>query len=107
MRSCSSAARPNLAPELTVHFVNDNREVPADKKNPVPGIKYEKPIPAPASRADLNLEKKQRVRRVEFLTPETEQPLELKFEQTGARLRFQVPEFLVYGVARIQLSNSN
>ena len=49
---------------------------------------------------------KGRVQRVEFLTPEKEQALDLEFEQVGPRLRFRVPEFLVYGVVRIQLSKS-
>lgn len=100
-----SASRPVDETELTLHFVNYDREVLADKKNPGNGIKFEKPILAPPSQADLNLGRKQRVRRVEFLTPEAEQPLELKFEQAGARLRFRVPEFLVYGVVRVDLSN--
>ena len=99
-----SASRPADGNGLTLHFVNYNREVPADKKNPGSGIKDEKPIAAPASDADLNLEGKQRARRVEFLTPEVEQALELKFEQAGARVRFHVPEFLVYGVVRVQFS---
>jgi hypothetical protein len=100
-----SASRPAEGTEFTLHFVNYNREVPA--KNSGGGIKNEKPIAAPASRADLKLDRKQRVRRVEFLTPEAEQPRELEFEQAGSRLRFRVPEFLVYGVVRIQLSKSN
>jgi len=48
-----------------------------------------------------------RVRRVEFRTPEAEQARKLEFEQVGARLRFRIPEFLVYGVVRIQLSKPN
>jgi hypothetical protein len=92
--------------ELTLHFVNYNREEPADKKNPGNGIKNEKPIAAPACQADLKLLSKQRVQRVEFLTPEKEQPLELEFEQIGSRLRFRVPEVLVYGVVRIHLKGA-
>jgi hypothetical protein len=98
-----SASRPALRNEITVHFVNYNREEPADKKNRGSGIKDEKPMAAPASQADVHLDRKQRARRVEFLTPEAEQPRELLFEQTGTRLRFRVPEFLVYGVVRIQM----
>jgi hypothetical protein len=100
-----SASRPAGGDELTLHFVNYNREAPADKKNPGNGIRNERPIAAPISQADLNLNRKQRVRRIEFLTPETDQPRELEFEQTGSRLRFRVPEFLVYGVVRVQLAN--
>ena len=102
-----SASRPANGNEITLHFVNYNREEPADKKNRGSGIKDEKPIAAPPSQADLKLDPKLRAARVEFLTPESEQPRALEFEQVGARLRFRVPEFLVYGVVRVQLSNSN
>jgi hypothetical protein len=102
-----SASRPVDGDELTLHFVNYNREVPADKKNAGNGIKNEQPIVAPAGQADLNLDRKRRVRRVEFLTPEAEQPRELEFEQAGSRLRFRAPEFLVYAVVRIQFAKVN
>jgi hypothetical protein len=46
------------------------------------------------------------VRRIEFLTPEADQARELEFEQLGARLRFRIPDFLVYGVVRVELSKS-
>jgi len=100
-----SASQPAKGNELTLHFVNYNREEPSDKKNPGSGIKDERPIAAPAFQADTKLAQSQRVRRVEFLTPETEQPKLLEFQHGGGRLRFRVPEFLVYGVVRVQLSN--
>jgi hypothetical protein len=102
-----SASRPALGNEITLHVVNYNREEPADKKSAVNGIKNEKPIAAPACQADLKLLPNQRVQRIEFLAPEAEQPVDVRFEQVGPRLRFRVPEFLVYGVARIHLSGSN
>jgi hypothetical protein len=102
-----SASRPASANEITLHLVNYNREEPADKRSPVNGIKNEKPIAAPPCQADFQLGRRLRVARVEFLTPETEQARELEFGQAGTRLRFRVPEFLVYGVVRIQLAKSN
>ncbi len=102
-----STSRPALGNEITLHFVNYNREEPADKKNRGSGIKDEKPITAPPSQADLKIDPKLRAARVEFLTPESEQPRALEFEQAGAHLRFRVPEFLVYGVVRVQLSDKN
>ena len=102
-----SASRPALGTEITLHFVNYNREEPADKRSPGGGIKNEKPIAAPPGQVDLKLDPKRRVSQIEFLTPEAEQARELEFEQRGTRLRFRIPEFLVYGVVRIQLSNSN
>ena len=102
-----SASRPARANEITLHFVNYNRKEPADKGSHGHGIKDERPIPAPASQADLALSSNRRARRLEFLTPEHHQPREITFEQVGARIRFRVPEFLVYGVVRIQLSQSD
>ena len=99
-----SASRPADGTELTLHFVNYNREEPADKKNRGSGIKDEKPITALPFQADLKLGPKQRVNRLEFLTPETDEARNLEFQRVGARLRFRVPEFLVYGVVRVQLS---
>jgi hypothetical protein len=46
------------------------------------------------------------VQHVEFFTPEQEQARGVAFAQLGARIRFRVPEFLVYGVVRVQLSKS-
>jgi hypothetical protein len=100
-----SASRPAVGNQITLHFVNYNREEPADKKNSGGGIKNEKPIAAPSFQADVQLAPVVRPIRVEFLAPEAEQARPLDFEQRGARLRFRVPEFLVYGVVRIQLSN--
>jgi hypothetical protein len=96
-----SASRPANGNEKTLHFVNYNREEPADKKNRGSGIKDEKPITAPPFQADLKLDEKLHATGVEFLTPESEQPRALEFEQAGNRLRFRVPEFLVYGVVRV------
>lgn len=99
-----SASRPAKGHELTLHFVNYNREEPADKKNRGSGIKDEKPIATARFAADLKLAPKQRVNRVEFLTPESADARPLDFQQSGNRVRFSVPEFLVYGVVRVQLS---
>ncbi len=99
--SCPAAG----SDEVTLHFVNYNREEPADKKSRGSGIKDEKPITSAPGKVDMKLGF--RVSRVEFLTPEAEQPRQLEFEQAGDRLRFRVPEFLVYGVVRIQTSKSN
>jgi hypothetical protein len=101
-----SASRPAMGNEIILHFVNYNREELADKKNRGNGIQDEKPIASPACQVDLKVGPNQRAARVEFLTPEAEQPSELEFKQVDTRLRFRVPEFLVYGVARIQLTNT-
>ena len=102
-----SASHPASGDDLVLHLVNYNREEPADKKDRGSGIKDEKPISAPPCQADLKLGRGPRVTRVEFLTPEQEQALHVDFEQNSGRLRFRTPEFLVYGIVRIQLAKSN
>ena len=122
-----SASRPARGPEITLHFVNYNREEPPEKSKPGRGIKDEKPIAAASSLVDFKLPAtlptpgeraargtatpkssivpgEARVRRVEFLTPEQLLARDLEFKQEGARLRFAVPEFLVYGVVRIEFT---
>ena len=117
-----SVSRPAIGNEITLHFVNYNRQEPSDKHASGHGIKDEKPISAPSCDVDFvlppaptppglrpsstaaMLDRKERIRRVEFLTPEQDQPSELKFEQTAGRLHFRIPGFLVYGVARIEFS---
>jgi hypothetical protein len=121
-----SASRPAQGSEFTLHFVNYNREEPADKRKSGSGIKDEKPITTPVFAVDLKLpanspspdrtpqasrlarngQGEWHVNRVEFTSPEAEQTRELEFKQVGSRLRFRVPEFLVYGVVRVQLSKS-
>jgi hypothetical protein len=127
-----SASRPGSGPEvrvpkeITLHFVNYNREEPADKRSRGTGITDDRPLATPPFQVELQLpadfhtpgprprsarraERGRRagsVGRVEFLTPETDQARELEFEQMGAHLRFRIPDFLVYGVVRVELSNS-
>ena len=88
--------------EITVHFVNYNRQEPSDKLSHGAGIQDEKPITAPGFGADLKLPSGMHVRKVEFLTPELDEPRTIAFEQTGSRIKFRVPEFLVYGVLRVE-----
>jgi hypothetical protein len=101
-----SASQPATANEVTLHFVNYNREEPADKKNRGKGIADEKPIAAPAFDVDFKLPGDFKAQGVEFLSPEHEEARQIEFKQDGGRLRFRMPEFLVYGVARVQSSSS-
>jgi hypothetical protein len=102
-----SASRPATGSDITIHFVNYNREEPADKKQPGRGIEDEKPLASPSLACDLLLPAGTRVDRVEFLTPEEDEAHLLEFEQGGSRLKFHVPSFLVYGVARVRLGSAN
>jgi hypothetical protein len=94
-----SASQSSPSTGITLHFVNYNRVEPADKKSRGKGIADENPIRSPAIEADLKFPFD--VRRVEFFSPEDDQPKQIDFERSGQRLRFRVPEFLVYGVVRI------
>ena len=38
------------------------------------------------------------------LSPEHPGPEKIRFESAGERVRFTMPEFLVYGVARVRLT---
>ncbi len=100
-----SASRPRGGDELTIHFVNYNRVEPAERRSPGRGIEDEKPIPAPAIKADIALTPGLRITRVQTMSPESAAPVDLPFDVTGGRLRFEMPTFLVYGVARVQLAN--
>jgi hypothetical protein len=102
-----SVSRPAIGNEITLHFVNYNREEPPDKKQRGSGIQDEKPMVVPPSDADFKLGPAMQATRVEFLTPESEQARALEFAQVDARLRFRIPEFLVYGVVRIQCVSPN
>ena len=63
----------------------------------------ERPIAVPSTECDVVIPDGYRAARVEFITPEKPEPVELALEVAGNRARFTAPEFLVYGVARIHL----
>ena len=99
-----SANRPSFLNELTLHFVNYNRQEPEKKRSAGRGIKDEKPLAAPPIDAEIVLPAGQRFVSALSMTPEQPDPLELKTEQLAGRLRLTVPEFLVYSVVRIGLA---
>jgi hypothetical protein len=94
-----SANRGKDGKFLTLHFVNYNREEPKQKKSAGRGIVDEKPIAVKQVGVDLAWPERTRLDQAYFLTPENTEPIALKLESTNTRLRFRVPEFLVYAVA--------
>lgn len=98
-----SMSRPAELNELTVHFVNYNREERGEGGNPTGDISHEKPIPTDPFTADIRLPKGSTVARLEFLTPEAGQAAPLAYEVNSQRLQCRIPSFLVYGVLRIRL----
>jgi hypothetical protein len=99
-----SASVPAAGGELDLHFVNYNREEPAKKRSPGTGIKDEKPIAAEGVAADVVLPRGATVAGVRVVTPEEPDGVEVKFEVNDGRVRFAVPKFLVYAVARVMFA---
>ena len=97
-----SASRPAKSNEVTLHFVNYNREEGPEGYQGR-GIVDEKPIPVSGVGVDFVVPTGSRVVKVEALSPEKPEPQEVVTEAAGGRVRFTLPEFLVYGMARIHL----
>jgi hypothetical protein len=104
-----SASRPPAGDEVTLHLVNYNRDEPPKDANDRPsagaGIVDEKPIAVERVGVDFVLPAGKVVRSVTAATPEGEAAIDLPFQESGGRVRFEVPEFLVYCVARISLDD--
>jgi hypothetical protein len=98
-----SASKPAKGGEITLHFVNYNRTEPKEPKSPGGGIKDEKPIAAEGVKVDFVLPKDAKVKKVLVATPEEPDGGEVKFEVKDGRVKFDVPKFLVYAIARVVL----
>jgi hypothetical protein len=98
-----SASRPAKGNEITLHFVNYNRQEPKGERNAGRGIIDENPIAVEGLKVDLVVPAGQRVLRVEATTPEDPAAVALKTEIKDGRARFQLPRFLVYAIARVHL----
>ena len=103
-----SASRPaGSGGEIDVHFVNYNRvELPpgADgQPRPGLGVRDDNPIAVSGATADLALPAGTTLRSVTFLAPERTGSTPLEARAEAGRVRFVVPEFLVYGVARVEI----
>jgi hypothetical protein len=98
-----SASWPEAGNEITLHFVNYNRQEPKQKRSAGTGIKDEMPIAAEGVSADLVLPKGTKVVRVVVLSPESPEGIAVKHAVKDGRVRFAVPKFLVYAVARVLL----
>ena len=66
-----AASRPATGQELTLHFVNYNRQEPAAKRSPGTGIQDEKPLAAQGVAVDLELPPGANVSRVLVSSPES------------------------------------
>lgn len=102
-----SASRPaGNEGEIDYHFVNYNREELPPGTDGQPqlgsGVKDEKPIAVAGVAGDVVLPEGATLQSVTFLTPEQPQPARLDASVEGGRIRFVLPEFLVYGVLRVK-----
>ena len=97
-----SVSRPAKGNELTLHFVNYNREEPAKPRSPGGGLKDEKPLAVSKVGVDFVLPAGFEISSVSFTSPEVPDETAVKYEVSSGRLKCEVPEFLVYGILRVQ-----
>ncbi|MBK9166624.1 MAG: hypothetical protein IPM24_04075 [Bryobacterales bacterium] len=100
-----AANRPAGGNEIDLHFVNYNRDESQDP--PKRGVEDERPIAVPQVRCDVVIPDGFRASKVEMITPEDPEPVTIAVETAGNRAHFTVPQFLVYGLARIHLEAGN
>jgi hypothetical protein len=93
--------------EIDLHFVNYNRTEPPPgpdgKPSPGAGIRDDKPLAVSGVAASVVLPAGMSLRSVRFLTPEQPEGWPVDAAVADGRARFTLPEFLVYGVARLEL----
>jgi hypothetical protein len=97
-----SASHPEKGSTWDIHFVNYNRKEPGEKQK-TDFIADENPIPVSGVKGDLVSPAGFSISKIEWMTPESPEPQELRIEKAGNRARFAAPEFLVYAVARVHL----
>jgi dienelactone hydrolase len=100
-----AASRQATGQELTLHFVNYNRQEPAAKRSPGTGIQDEKPLAVEGVAVDLELPPGANVSRVLGSSPESPDAVEVKFTVRKGRVQFAMPKFLVYSLARVRLTS--
>jgi hypothetical protein len=99
-----SCSQPPAGRELTLHFVNYDRDEPTPKRSPGRGIQDEKPKAVAGVQIDLALPAGARVDRVLVSSPESTDAVQVKHAVEAGRVRFAVPRFLVYAIARVQFA---
>ena len=104
-----SLTRPAAgANELDVQLVNYNRIEPRAPKSAGGGIATELPLATVAAiRCSVLVPQGKRVTALNLSTPETPDPRRLDFKEVAGAVEFQVPEFLVYGLIRIELADAS
>src|SRR5581483_11308391 len=98
-----SASRPQQGGEITLHFVNYNREEPAKPRSPGRGIQDEKPLAVVDVAVDLAVPPGARIGTVRVASPEAPDGAEVTATVADGRVRFTLPQFLVYAIARVRV----
>ncbi len=99
-----SASVPPAGGEVTLHFVNYDRTEPAKPRDPGSGIVDEKPTAVDGVTVDLVLPTGVKPTAVRVASPESPDAVEVKFTTADGRVRFTMPKFLVYAIARIEVA---
>ena len=103
-----SANKPAGGGEIDLHFVNYNRvELPRinGRPNLGRGAADENPIPVGGIEVNFAIPEGQKVLGVEVLEPEQQKPQKIRFKRKGNRIKFSMPVFRVYSVARIKVEH--
>lgn len=87
---------------LVVHLVNYAREPGAPGKGK--GAQDERPLAAKGVNIELALPRDSRLGAIEFLSPEQSERQFLDRSKSNVGVRFDVPEFLVYAMIRVELT---
>ncbi len=96
-----SASKPAQGSEIDLHFVNYARQ---DKGKAARTAADENPTTVQDVKVDFALPPGSRAARVEVISPEQADPVVVAAGMSGARVRFTLPKFQVYSVARIHLT---
>jgi hypothetical protein len=85
-----------------LHLVNyDRDEVGTTKADKAKKPENERPRAVKDIAVDLKLPADRKVTALKMHSPESATPLEIPFEQSAGRVKFRVPEVLVYGVVEL------
>ena len=93
--SLSRSTQPN---RLYLHLVNYNRTEPEVQRSPGGGIADEKPLATPEVACEVNVPAAWKQVQARLLTPEKDEPVELKVSLKEGRAHVRVPSVVVYGV---------
>lgn len=98
----ASLSQPAKDDALHLHFVNYNRTEPKTAKSAGGGIHDEKPIAVKGIQCSMAIPKGKKLKHLRFFTPEKNGAQELIATTKDQRVRFTVPEFLVYAVVELE-----